>query len=56
MFMSTLDQEGWQKFLMEINQKEERKVDVEDFGEPILLGIGLDKEAREDLLSKAIHN
>ena len=28
MFLSTLDQEGWQKFLTEFNQKVERKVDA----------------------------
>ena len=66
MFMSTLDQDGWQKFLMELDQKVERKVDVEEFkeelwdivvefGEPILMRSGLDKEAREELLSKMIH-
>ena len=66
MFMSTLDQEGWQKFLMELDQKVERKVDVEEFkeelwdivvefGEPILMRTGLHKEAREELLSKMIH-
>ena len=30
MFLNTLDQEVWQTFLMEFNQKLEQKVDVEE--------------------------
>ena len=66
MFLNTLDQEQLQKFLIEFNRKLERKVEDEEFkeelwdivvefGEPILMGTGLDKEAREQLLSKIIH-
>ena len=53
MFLSTVDQEKWQNFLMEFNQKMEQKVDVEEFkeefwdlvvefGESILMGTRLD--------------
>ena len=66
MFLSTLDQKRWQNFLTEFNQKVVRKVDVEEFkeelwdivvkfGEPILMGTGLDKVAREELPRKMIH-
>ena len=64
-FLSTLDPEVWQKFLTEFDQKVERRVFVEEikeqkwelvveFGEPIPMGTGLDKEPREELISKAI--
>ena len=33
MFLNTLDQEGWQDFLSEFNQKVERKVNVDKFKE-----------------------
>ena len=59
-----MDQEGWQKFVIEFNRKLERKEEefmeelwgiVVGFGVSILMGTGLDKEAREELLSKMIH-
>ena len=64
-FLSTLDTKVWQKFLTEFSQKVERRVDAEEikeekweivveFGEPIPMGTGLDKEAREELISKTI--
>ena len=64
-FLSTLDPKVWQKFLTEFSQKVERRVDAEEikeekweivveFGEPIPMGTGLDKEAREELISKTI--
>ena len=66
MFLNTFDREGWQKFLREFNQTVEREVDVEEFkeelwdimvefGELILMGTGLDKEASVELFSKLIH-
>ena len=65
--LSTLDQEGWQKFLTAVNRKVEKKTNVEafkeelwdivmEFGELILIETaGLDKVAREELLNKMIH-
>ena len=64
--LNTMDQEEWQKFLTESNQKVDVKVDVEEFkeelwdivvefGEPILMGTGLDKEAREEFFCKMFH-
>ena len=66
MFLNTLDQEGWQEFLSKIIRKLERKVEVDEFkeewrdtvvefGEPIMMGTGLDKAAREYLLNKVVH-
>ena len=55
-FLSTLDEEAWQSFLDEFNQRVENKVrGVEDFkeelrstvlkfGEPVLIGTGLDEK------------
>ena len=53
MFLSTLDQEGWQKLLKDFNRNWERKIDVEEFkeelwhivaefGEPISMATGLE--------------
>ena len=64
-FMSTLDQEGWQKSLTEFNWKMEQKVDIQEikeklwnlvmeFGEPILMRFGVKNVAREELHSKVI--
>ena len=66
MFLSTLDEEAWRSFLDEFNQRVENKVrGVDDlkeelwstvvkFGEPILIGTGLDEKEREGLLEKMI--
>ena len=65
-FLNTLEQERSQKSMIGFNRKVERKVDVAEFkeelwdivvefGEPFLMGTGLDKEAREELLIKMIH-
>ena len=64
-FLGTADQEVWENFLLEFNRKVNRKIDVEEFkeemwdivvefGEPILMGTGLDREASDEQLSKMI--
>ena len=66
MFLNTLDPEGRHEFLSKFNQKMERKVDVAEikeelwdivveFGEPIFMSTGLDKDASEELLIKLVH-
>ena len=65
MFLITLDEEAWQSFLTEFNQKVENKAKVGDFkeelwdtvvkfGEPVLIGTGLDEKVRKELLEKTI--
>ena len=65
MFLSTLDEKMWLEFLSEINQragteatlesfKEELWDTVVKFGEPVLMGTGLDEKARKELLDKMI--
>ena len=65
MFLSTLDEKAWQRFLSEFNQRVEDKVKVDDFkeepwstvvkiGEPVLIGTGLDEKGRKGLLEKMI--
>ena len=60
MFLSTLDEGVWQSFLSEFNQRVEDKVKVDDFkkelwitvvkfGEPVLIGTGLDEKWRKGL-------
>ena len=60
MLLSTLDDEAWQKFLCEFNQRVEDKAKIDDlkeelwstvvkFGEP---GSGLDEKVRKGLLEK----
>ena len=64
--LDTLDPEGWQEFLSKFNRKVARKMDVAEFkeelwdivvefGKPILMTTELDKDAREELLSKMVH-
>ena len=64
-FLSTLDKEAWQNFLSEFNQRVENKAKVDDFkeelwdtvvkfGEPVLIGTGLDEKVRKELLEKTI--
>ena len=58
-FLSTLDEEAWQSFLSEFNLRVEDKVKIDDFkeelwstvvkfGEPVLVGTGLDKKERKE--------
>ena len=65
MFLSTLDEKMWLEFLSEFNQraateatlesfKEELWDTVVKFGEPVLMGTGLDEKARKELLDKMI--
>ena len=65
MFLGTLEDDAWQKFLMEFNQevgsettldkfKDELWDTVVKFGEPLLMGTGLDEKARKELLNKLI--
>ena len=65
MFLGTLDEKAWRNFLSEFNHetksettldnfKEELWNTVIKFGEPVLMGIGLDEKARKELLSKIV--
>ena len=65
MFLGTLDENAWREFLREFNRevnseitldnfKEELWSTVVKFGEPVLMGIGLDEKARGELLSKMV--
>ena len=65
MFLGTLDDDAWRKFLNEFNQevgsettldkfKDELWDTVVKFGEPLLMGTGLDEKARKELLSKLV--
>ena len=66
MFLAMLNEEAWRIFLEEFNQRVENKVrGVDDFkeelwstevkfGEPVLIGTGLDEKGREGLLEKMI--
>ena len=65
MFLNTLDEKAWREFLSEFNQKAKTEATLESvieelwdtvvkFGEPVLMGTGLDEKARKELLSKII--
>ena len=65
MFLGTLDDDAWRKFLGEFNQevsseitldkfKDELWDTVVKFGEPLLMGTGLNEKARKELLSKQV--
>ena len=65
MFLDTLDEKAWQDFLSEFNQRVGRETKLEQFkeelwstvmkyGEPVLIGTGLDEKARKELLEKMI--
>ena len=65
MFLGTLDDNAWREFLREFNRevnseitldnfKEELWSTVVKFGEPVLMGTGLDEKARGELLSKMV--
>ena len=64
-FLGSLKDDAWQEFLEEFNQevgsettldkfKEELWDTVVRFGEPLLIGTGLDEKARKELLSKLV--
>ena len=63
--LGTLDEKAWREFLSEFNQetnsettldnfKEELWNTVVKFGEPVLMGTGLDEKARKELLSEMV--
>ena len=65
MFLGTLEDDAWQNFLKEFNRevgsettldkfKDELWDTVVKFGEPLLMGTGLDEKARKELLSKLV--
>ena len=64
-FLGTLDEDAWRKFLSDFNRevdddttlddfKEELWDTVVKFGEPVLMGTGLEEKARGELLSKMV--
>ena len=65
MSLNTLDEKAWREFLSEFNQKAETEATLESFkeelwdtvvkfGQPVLMGTGLDEKTREELLDKMI--
>ena len=65
MFFDSLDEKAWQDFLSEFNQRVGHETKLEQFkeklwstvmkyGEPVLIGTGLDERARKELLEKMI--
>ena len=65
MFLGSLEDDAWQNFLKEFNRevgsettldkfKDELWDTVVKFGEPLLMGTGLDEKARKELLNKLI--
>ena len=65
MFLGTLNEKAWREFLSELNQKMESEITLDDFkeelwstvvkyGEPVLMGTGLDEKARKELLNKMV--
>ena len=64
-FLGTLDEDGWREFLSDFNQEVNGEVTLDDFkeelwdtvvkfGEPVLMGTGLEEKARGELLSKMV--
>ena len=65
MFLNTLNEKAWRDFLSELKQivKSETTLDdfreefwntVVKFGEPVLMGTGLDEKARKELVGRMI--
>ena len=65
MFLGTLDEDAWREFLSEFNQEVNSEITLDDFkeelwdtvvkfGEPVLMGTGLEEKARGELLSKMV--
>ena len=63
--LGTLNEKAWREFLSEFNQKMESEIKLEyfkeelwstvvKFGEPVLMGTGLDERARKELLNKMV--
>ena len=65
MFLMTLDEKAWRKFLSDFNHETKSETTLENFkeelwntvvkfGELVLMGTGLDEKARKELLSKTV--
>ena len=65
MFLGTLDEDAWREFLSEFNREVDGEITLDDFkeelwdtvvkfGEPVLMGTGLEEKARGELLSKMV--
>ena len=65
MFLGTLNEKAWREFLSEFHQKMESETPLDDFkeelwstvvkfGQPVLMGFGLNKKARKQLLNKMV--
>ena len=66
MFLETLDEKAWREFLGEFNQETKSEATLDNFkeelwntvikyGEPVLMGTGLDEKARKELLRKMVN-
>ena len=64
-FLGTLDEDAWREFLSDFNQEVNGEITLDDFkeepwdtvvkfGEPVLMGTGLEEKARGELLSKMV--
>ena len=64
-FLGTLDEDAWRKFLSDFNREVDDDTTLDDFreelwetvvkfGEPVLMGRGLEEKARGELLSKMV--
>ena len=64
-FLGTLDEDAWRKFLSNFNREVDDETTLDDFkeelwdtvvkfGEPVLMGTGLEEKARGELLSKTV--
>ena len=65
MFLGTLDEDAWREFLSEFNREVDGEITLDyfeeelwdtvvKFGEPVLMGTGLEEKARGELLSKMV--
>ena len=65
MFLGTLDEDAWREFLSDFNREADGEITLDDFkeelwdtvvnfGEPVLMGTGLEEKARGELLSKMV--
>ena len=62
MFLNTLDEKAWREFLGDFNHKAKTEATPESFkeewdtvmkfGEPVLMGTGLDGKARKEFLPR----
>ena len=65
MFLGTLDEDAWREFLSDFNREVNGEITLDDFkeelwdtvvkfGEPVLMGTGLEEKARRELLSTMV--